>query len=119
MKEKLKKVYYCDYCKKHWLVKTYMEYHESICSKNPANDRPCFHCRHLGKNEVVIYGEYRNGQEYSFNLEVLYCNKNKCFLHTPKNEIKGNILDLGEPNNPMPKKCDIFDKEMETELLPF
>ena len=49
MKELIKKVYYCDHCKKHGLSKPKMEHHEKICFKNPENNRPCFDCMNLEK----------------------------------------------------------------------
>lgn len=110
MKSKTKEVYYCEHCNKHGLSKVKMEYHEKVCSKNPANDRPCFHCIHLDKNTTKIYGEYYNGEEWSRQVDLLCCNKKDVFLYTPKNQIKGNQFDLGdEVNEPMPIKCEIFE----------
>jgi len=107
---KTKEVYYCQYCKKHGLNKKQMEYHETICVKNPINDRPCFHCENLDKKETEIYGQYFDGSEWSRKLDLLYCKVNECFLFTPKNQIKGNQFDLGDENNePMPKECKIYN----------
>ena len=43
---------------------------------------------------------------------IMLCDKKEIFLHTPKNEIKGNRFDLiYEENNPMPKECEIYKGE--------
>lgn len=107
MKTKLKEVYYCEYCKKHGLSKYQMNYHESICSKNPENFRPCFNCIYLDKNETTItFDSYLGGVETKRNL--LYCNKKEIFLYTPKNEAKGNQYELEDGNYPMPKECEHY-----------
>ena len=109
MKTKIKEVYYCEYCGKHGLRKHSMVYHESICAKNPENKRPCFDCRHLDKEQIQICEDYF-GQENIRNVDLFYCNKKQCFLHTPQNKTKGNLYDLGdEVNHPMPKECGVFD----------
>lgn len=112
MKSKTKEVYYCEHCDKHGLSKLKMELHEKVCSKNPVNDRPCFHCRHLDKKEAEINGNYYNGSEWERKVDLLYCTKKKMFLYTPKNQIKGNQFDLGDDeNNPMPKECEIYNAD--------
>ncbi len=35
MKERLKKIYYCDFCKKHRMMINAMEKHEDSCTLNP------------------------------------------------------------------------------------
>lgn len=107
---KNKEVYYCEHCRKHGLNKGAMKHHENICSKNPVNDRPCFHCKHLGYNDAIAYGSYY-GEENAINRTLLYCNKRDVFLYTPQNEIKGNQYDLGDDmNERMPKICLQFEK---------
>lgn len=113
MKTRTKKVFYCDFCKKHGLNKSQMDYHESICSKNPTNERPCFSCRHLIKKETVVYGEYYDGSGWERRVDLLFCNSKKIFLYTPKNQIKGNHFDLGNNSNElMPKECEIYQDEL-------
>lgn len=112
MKTKTKEVFYCEYCNKHGLSKSKMEYHEKVCWKNPLNYRPCFHCINLNKKETEIYGNYYNGSEWTRKVDLLYCIEKKCFLYTPKNQIKGNQFDLGDDSNiPMPERCDIYKTE--------
>ena len=107
MKTKTKNVYYCDFCKKHGLSKHAMEYHEKICSYNPANHRPCQTCVFLEKVDYGIYSPYPE-QDNERNVQIFHCEAKNIFMHTPQNEIKGNVFDLGfEINHPMPKECDI------------
>jgi len=108
MKTKTKQVYYCDHCNKHGLSSHMMKYHEKICTKNPKNFRPCFDCIFLTKKEIVIGGNYYNGDEWVRNVDLLFCDKKKIFLYTPKNEIKGNAFDIEEENESMPKECDLL-----------
>jgi hypothetical protein len=66
MKEKLKKVYYCDYCKKKMFVKSAMEKHELCCTANI--NRHCKMCDLMGaendikdiiqKTEKTLAGKY-------------------------------------------------------------
>jgi len=52
MKIKIKKVYYCDHCKKHYLSERWCKLHEEKCTMNP--DRYCRLCDDgLDLNEVV------------------------------------------------------------------
>jgi hypothetical protein len=120
MKEKIKTVYYCEHCKKHGLSKPKMQYHERICSSNPENNRPCFQCEHLTYNKYDLYDDNPYGGQWVRSVNLLFCDKKKMFLYTPKNEIKGNHYDLGEEsNNPMPKicnECTLLKKPNETVL---
>ena len=106
MKIEIKEIYKCEYCNKLYQLKHFCEKHEKICKKNPENDRPCFSCVHLSKKDVVVY-EYCGDIEHKVNLSCLHCDKKEVFLHTPQNEIKGNALELGGDNLPMPKECDL------------
>lgn len=114
METKTKEVYYCEFCKKHGLSKYAIIRHESICLKNPENKRPCFECTHLIKKQATISGQYYNGCEWERQVEVLFCKKKNVYLHTPVNEFKGNMFDLGDDSNEaMPKECDDFSDSNE------
>jgi hypothetical protein len=109
MKTKIKEVYYCEFCKKHGLLKHAMIRHESMCWGNPETDRPCFDCQNMTKSTTEIFSDDGNGNGY---VEVFYCKAKDTFLYTPKNEVKKNWFDLGnERNSPMPKQCDLQDKK--------
>lgn len=111
MKEEIKKVYSCDYCKKKYFNKHFAEKHEFACYLNPENFRPCFTCEYITNKKVDIFSGIadQNGQEMERQVSVFYCSAKNIFIHSPQVEIKGNALDLGdEINNPMPKNCDCF-----------
>lgn len=80
MIEKLKKVYYCEFCKKKTLTPHSMKMHELKCSNNPENQRPCLNaCIHLTKQEI----EYDTGIEY-YQTGDIY-RKSSCFKCVKKN----------------------------------
>ena len=74
MKIKTKKVYYCDFCKKHSL-RTLAE-HEKHCTWNP--DRECRLCENWDTKKIIE--KYKNSEiikvidgiypEYNFNKEI-------------------------------------------------
>lgn len=108
MKSKYKEVYYCDFCNKHGLHKGHMTRHEQLCTRNPENKRPCFNCVHLDLKTATAV-EFLGDDTNISKVKVFFCSKLKSFLHTPKNEAKGNRFELEEGNNnPMPKECDTF-----------
>lgn len=108
MKESIKTVYKCDHCGKNLLVKKAMEEHEVMCWGNPENKRACIGCDYLGKADKTLYFDTPIGEQEKV-VSILYCSKLEIFLHTPKNEYKGNALDLGDDtNHPMPRECNSF-----------
>lgn len=104
MKEQIKRVYYCDHCNKNGLSKSAMTFHETICSKNPVNKRPCFNCSFLTKKDSIEYFDTPFG-ETTRPVNTFYCAAKKIFLYTPQNLIKNNILQID--NEPMPKECEL------------
>lgn len=104
MKIETREIYKCDHCNKLYQRKHACEKHEIMCSKNPDNFRACFGCKHLTKVEVPIQGYY-----WEYEANVLYCSKLEKYLHPPKVEHKGNALDFGRLNEPMPRECKDFD----------
>lgn len=110
MKTIIKPVYYCDYCKKHFLSKYFAENHEKGCVKNPENERPCFTCGHLQMQTFDLFFDTWSG-ESSRKVDVLFCTKFENGVYPPKVERKGNFFDLIDfINKPMPKECNEFVK---------
>lgn len=111
MKTEIKEIYKCEYCNKLYQIKKNAAYHELMCSKNPANKRPCFECKHLNKRQTVIYPDNPTG--YVSNelvLNLLHCKKKDIFIYPPKVEVKKNMYELGDDlNEPMPKQCSDFE----------
>lgn len=107
MKTELKKVYTCDFCKKHTLSASSTSRHEKYCQNNPTNRHACFNwCKHLIRERKNDYGYARRttfncgvtGKEmYSFQLEK------KQSLYPYTKMLKGER---------MPLQCDLY-KEME------
>jgi len=103
-----KEVYKCEYCRKLYQIKRFAIHHEILCSKNPANYRPCYGCPILEKKTTTIYHDHPLGGESEQEVSLLYCGYKKTFLYTHKNELKENQFDLGnDSNEPMPKECDV------------
>ena len=116
MKTIIKPVYYCDYCKKHFISKYFAEKHEIFCHKNPKNDRACFNCRHLSRETFDYYFDTGFG-ESSRKVDILFCNKLEIGVYPPKVEIKKNFFDFGDfLNEPMPKNCDKFEEINKLEI---
>ena len=117
MKEIIKPMYQCDHCKKWYHNKHACIKHEERCFNNPANARPCFNCSHLEKVKYTLYEDHPYVGEVEREIEIFQCSKTNNFLHTPQNEIKGNAYELGEDiNHPMPKVCEIYDKDQKAEV---
>jgi len=107
MKIETKEIYKCEFCNKLYQVKRFAEYHEKICFKNPENNRPCFSCDNLTKQDTIVFVDYPNNR----NVSLFYCDAKEKYLYTPKSEIKKNYFELSEEaNDPMPKKCKEYKK---------
>ena len=110
MKTETRQVYWCSFCHKLYLRKNYCERHEELCSKNPENDRACFHCVYLERKSTEYF--YSNGDSIEL-VDLLHCKKLQCFLYPPQVEKKGNAFDLGdEINMPMKVNCEFLDTGM-------
>lgn len=106
MKEIKTTIYKCDHCGKIYQKKFYCIKHEKDCRKNPANDRPCFHCDHLKMKEFE-YGNYdpENG-DFPYKGNSLFCMKRKCFVYPPYTKKPYRQEDLDCKNIPMPIECE-------------
>ena len=54
MKTETKEIYKCEHCNKLYQLKNWCLVHEKACSKNPDNDRACFGCQYLTKQNETI-----------------------------------------------------------------
>jgi hypothetical protein len=112
-------IYKCDFCKKELKRRYAMERHEERCYNNPANDRPCLHCPHLERKEILfdtgIIGYY-DGEPVMRGAKTFYCAAKSILLLHPKTKYltgSGNLafvwLDDKETEQfDMPTQCDIF-----------
>ncbi len=102
MKVKTRKVYYCDYCKKHLLTKYSMICHEKICKRNPNNFHKCFeYCKHLVKETDEEKTEF-------------YCNITERFMYSYKVENKKWFKDGSRDFSKhirMPLKCKYYEED--------
>jgi hypothetical protein len=61
MKTELKKVYYCEFCKKHSLSAAWISRHEKHCKARPENKHKCFdECSHLKRSTEWINENHCN-----------------------------------------------------------
>lgn len=107
---KTRKVYRCEYCGKYYLSKYHCTNHELKCRKNPSNDRPCFHCKHLD----MTFAEYQNEHGEYDKVSCFVCNKKNVIMHHPTLLLKLNdawledrllgIIEETEQEE-MPKEC--------------
>ncbi len=114
MKAEAKEIYKCDYCNKLYQKKHLCAYHESVCYKNPDNARVCFGCNNLVKMETVVYSGriHPDGDEATRKVNLFFCKKLETYLHTPKNEVKGNAFETGDYDNiPMKKECEFYEQQ--------
>ena len=94
--------------------------HESMCFKNPVNDRICYQCSHLEKDDVEIYtgiDNYYSSEPIYARKKFFFCQKKQIFLYTPQNEIKRNFNHIDTQggwleNYPMVNKCPVFKKSL-------
>lgn len=107
MIEKLKRVFYCEFCKKHHLSSYTMKIHEQRCGKNPINFRKCFYCLNLEMKKYELCDDYGNssGRE----MDILYCKKIENYLHPPITEHKGNFLGDTMPMVKVDEECEWFE----------
>jgi len=112
MKTELKKVYYCDYCKKHGLSAGSISRHERFCKLNPVNKCKCFnHCVSLKKSAKLISPHCDPESSYSYKTTftcMLTGQKMYSYLLEKKANFKSEyIKDLVR----MPLECNLY-KEM-------
>lgn len=74
MKTEVKKVYYCEHCRKHMLSASSMSRHEKYCRNKPENKHKCFElCRHLKSAIELIPGRdpsYSKGYKRTFTCNI-------------------------------------------------
>lgn len=116
MKTEIKKVYYCEFCKKHMLSAGSMALHEKFCKERPENKHKCFDlCRHLKRQLRMGANQYgiteficeKTGQKmYSYLAEK----KNHLLQFAPANQ-KINLEGLVK----MPVSCAYYQYMSESE----
>jgi len=106
MKTELKKIYFCDHCKKHNLSAGSIARHEKFCRLNPNNKHKCFaYCTHLKRTvsypSKTVFTCAKTGIEmYSYLLEK---------------KLQGPYIAQNELTR-MPLECDIFEEMTSNEI---
>lgn len=109
MKAELKKVYYCDYCKKHSISASTISRHEKYCKMNPKNAHKCFEfCRYLKRDRTTHFND--EGEAYGRKTEftcMVTDNKMYSFLLEKRDSLYPyhNIL---KGLTRMPLECKLF-----------
>ena len=108
MKQETKTIYRCDFCQKKYFVKPACERHEKMCSKNPANHRPCLQgCKHLENVETQY--EASTGESYErVKAKGFYCAFYYIELYHPRLAHKIGAESIEEDKNPMPLTCEQY-----------
>ena len=100
MKESVKTVFYCEYCNKHYLHRGFASRHETFCSKNPKNQKPCYDCKHFENKNIEVFAD---GGEYYGDRYI----KTHCF-HCSLKDL--NFWTLSAQRRELNK---LYDNEME------
>lgn len=108
MRTETKEIYKCDFCNKLYQRKAAAIKHELMCSKNPDNDRPCFHCLNLDKKDAEKERGFEYGSGCPTYVSLLHCKAKEIFLYPPKVGFKKNVIEIEECNEAMPKECELF-----------
>jgi|WetSurMetagenome_2_1015567.scaffolds.fasta_scaffold00157_26 hypothetical protein len=113
MKTELRKVYFCDHCKKHNLSASSISRHEKYCRYNPNNRHKCFDmCVHLKKlSEIVRSGD----SDYPVGIKTVFTcgvTGNKMYSYQLENKARlyPFIISFSGLQR-MPLTCDLY-KEM-------
>jgi len=114
-------IYECEFCRKYYKRKHFAIRHESGCKVNPDNFQRCICCAFLEKKETIVHydkmclGEnlgvyYTDGYR---NQELLFCNKKNIFVYPywTSNPILQEDIEDEIENEPMPKECDLFERD--------
>lgn len=114
MNQKNKKVYYCDFCKKHYLAAKYCLQHEQICSKNPLNKHACYSCEHLNIVDTIGYIDtYAGSIEKKY--KSFFCEKYDKFVFPRRAKIKKYTfmqqISTDKQFEQMPNKCQSYQQK--------
>jgi len=109
MKELLKKVYYCEFCKKKGMRKHLIQSHEQICWGNPAARPACADCQHLTSEQFERERYHPTGDvTYTKGIPTPWCKLYNKQIHTPSAEYKGvteRYADDFQDSEVMPMEC--------------
>jgi len=104
MRSEIRKMYFCEYCRKHYIHPGHAKRHEKFCKKNPNNKHKCFWCKHLLYEKG--YWDCYDGDMGVFCQGVFTCKKTEKEMFSYKAEKSQYIALDGER---MPLECEDFE----------
>lgn len=124
MKEEIKSVFTCDFCKKKKLyVRGAMARHEFNCTYNPKNFSACSTCKHCEVIQFTITHDDGNFEWCVQQTRGFRCAKLNKGMY-PFQAVKKGLLikypDQFKGQEQMPTKCELYENgNNETEELPW
>jgi hypothetical protein len=113
MKESIKTVFQCDFCKKTKFTRHAMKVHEARCGGNPDNYTACSDCIYLENIKITIsYSEEGYSRELTREVCGFRCSKLKQKLYPPLVKHKGLLEKWPDTFNDqiaMPSSCSHHD----------
>jgi len=112
MREFIKTVFTCDFCKKKLFVKSAMQRHEVKCTMNPVNKNACSACVYLEEVDVLYYTDgHFDGHyfEQKNTVRGFHCSKLNIDLYPHKCITKGLLEkypEQFEDKQVMPNECE-------------
>lgn len=106
-----KKVYFCQFCRKHYLREDSCLKHEQICSKNPLNKHLCYCCKYNVETEDTIPIDLPDGTQAEKKFKSFFCEKLNCFICSRKAVVKKYGFAFGETGEiyqQMKNKCQFY-----------
>lgn len=112
MKEKIKTLYFCDFCGKHYLNKVFGRHHEVYCRKNPNNQHKCFECINLS-----IYCDQNDDDEIMSTEFTCTAKHIELYSYVAERKAnspreywsKGYFQEIVSVLTRMPLECDLFN----------
>ncbi len=120
MEMRIKKVYYCEFCKTKMFQKSAMERHEQYCYRNPENSDAdiCksngFSCVHLTtKQQEVQTGNPYDSDSYTYTVAVPYfCKKYNQSMHNLRSEVLQRPFIKRHGTVLMPRECKDYEDNL-------
>lgn len=114
MEMRIKKIYYCEFCKDKMFQKQAMEKHEQYCYKNPKNENMnlCLHCNYLTEKSFKVKKSNPLDESDSFiylKKMPYHCTKYNQSMHNLKSEILQRPFIKKYETVLMPQDCNDYD----------
>ena len=108
-------LYKCEFCKKELKLKHAMEKHEKTCERSPDIEKACYECQHLESVEKMVWFEgYYGDDGTEKKVNVFHCKKIDKLMFPysiEKRDLHNRFPETYEDQEPMPNKCNDFEKQ--------